>query len=115
MSRGDAFLLKVSDGAEHPVFRTLAGLRITGWFIGDGGRGNMTVGTTGIFIGQAGESLVTSHALNETIDRYELSFEDGRKVRGDFLVTEFALDGVFNGEPQYRLRLESVGKAVNVA
>jgi predicted secreted protein len=44
-----------------------------------------------------------------TIDDYELSFEDGEKLRGKFLVQKLDYFGDFNGERNYTLGLESSG------
>jgi predicted secreted protein len=47
-----------------------------------------------------------------TIDDYELSFEDGEKLRGRFLVQRLDYAGDFNGERNYTLALESSGAVV---
>ena len=50
--------------------------------------------------------------LNGTLDAYELSFEDGEKLRGAFLVQRLDYAGDFNGERNYTLQLESSGPVV---
>jgi predicted secreted protein len=41
-----------------------------------------------------------------------LSFEDGAKMRGAFLITRLDYAGDFNGERNYTLALESSGHVV---
>ena len=63
----------------------------------------------GIFLGSAAEAQVRANAMNGTLDSYELSFEDGEKLRGRFLVQKLDYSGDFNGERNYTLQLESSG------
>ena len=53
-----------------------------------------------------------AHALAGTLDNYELSFEDGERLRGRFLVQRLDYAGDFNGERSYTLQLESSGPVV---
>lgn len=127
--KGSAFLLKVSDGAEPPVYSTVAGLRTTqmpingdtvvvtskdsgGWreLLSGAGVRSVSVSASGIFIGSAAEQLVRAHALAGTIADYELSFEGGEKLRGSFLVQRLDYSGDFNGERNYAVSLESSGE-----
>ena len=66
----------------------------------------------GIFLGSTAEGTVRAHALAGTLDDYELSFEDGEKLRGRFLVQRLDYAGDFNGERSYTLQLESSGPVV---
>ncbi|HNJ47460.1 MAG TPA: phage tail tube protein, partial [Novosphingobium sp.] len=52
--------------------------------------------------------------MNGTIDDYELSFEDGEKLRGRFLVQKLDYSGDFNGERNYTLSLESSGPVASL-
>lgn len=125
---GSAFLLKISDGAPSPAYETVAGLRTTqlsingdavaitnkesaGWrdLLSGAGTRSVSVSAAGIFLGSSAESTIRSHALSGTIDDYELSFEDGEKLRGRFLVQRLDYSGDFNGERNYTLQLESSG------
>ncbi len=129
---GAAFLLKISDGAASPTFETVAGLRTTqmtingdavvvtskdsgGWrdLLSGAGSRSVSVSAAGIFLGSAAESKVRSHALAGTIDAYELSFEGGERMRGDFLVQRLDYSGDFNGERTYTLQLESSGPVLS--
>ena len=44
-----------------------------------------------------------------TLDDYELSFEDGTKLHGKFLIQRLDYAGDFNGERNYTMQLESSG------
>lgn len=129
--KGSAFLLKISNGASPPVYRTVAGLRTTqlaiagdpvvitskdsgGWreLLSGAGARSVSVSAAGIFLGSAAEAQVRDNAMAGTLDDYELSFEDGEKLRGRFLVQRLDYSGDFNGERNYTLQLESSGPVV---
>lgn len=129
--KGSAFLLKISDGAAPPAYQTVAGLRTTqmsingdtvvvthkesgGWreLLSGAGTRSVSVSAAGIFLGSAAEAAVRTNALAGTIADYELSFEDGEKLRGRFLVQRLDYAGDFNGERNYTLQLESSGPVV---
>ena len=129
--KGSAFLLKIGDGAAPPAYATVAGLRTTqmsisgdtvvvtskdsaGWreLLSGAGTRSVSVSATGIFLGSAAENAIRGHALAGTMADYELSFEDGEKLRGSFLVQRLDYAGDFNGERNYTLQLESSGAVV---
>ena len=131
MTDNKAFLLKISDHATPPVYRTVAGLRTTqlsitcdavvitskesgGWreLLSGAGVRSVSVSAAGIFLGSAAEAQVRANAMAGTIDDYELSFEGGEKLRGRFLVQRLDYAGDFNGERSYTLQLESSGPVV---
>jgi TP901-1 family phage major tail protein len=131
--KGSAFLLKISDGADPAAYQTVAGLRTTqmsiqgdmvvtttkdsgGWreMLSGAGVRQVSVSAAGIFLGSAAEARVRANAMNGTIDDYELSFEDGEKLRGRFLVQKLDYSGDFNGERNYTLGLESSGPVASV-
>lgn len=126
--KGSAFLLKISNGATPAIYGTVAGLRTTqmsiagdavvitskdsvGWreLLSGAGVRSVSVSATGIFLGSAAEAQVRANAMAGTIDDYELSFEDGEKLHGRFLVLKLDYSGDFNGERNYTLQLESSG------
>ena len=126
--KGSAFLLKVGDGASPPADRTVAGLRTTqmsingdtvvvthkesgGWreLLSGAGVRSVSVSASGIFLGSAAEASLRANALAGLVDAYELSFEDGEKLRGRFLVQRLDYAGDFNGERNYSVVLESSG------
>jgi len=129
--KGSAFLLKIANGATPPVYQTVAGLRTTqmsingdtvnitsnesgGWreLLSGAGVRSVSVAASGIFLGSAAEEQVRASALAGLIDSYELSFEDGQKLRGRFLIQRLDYSGDFNGERNYALSLESSGAVV---
>lgn len=126
--KGSAFLLKIGDGAQPPAYATVAGLRTTqmsingdavvithkgsgGWrdLLSGAGTRSVSVSAAGIFLGSQAEAAIRAHALAGTIADYELSFEDGQKLRGRFLVQRLDYSGDFNGERNYTMQLESSG------
>ena len=129
--KGAAFLLRIGDGGSPATYDTVAGLRTTqmsvngdtvvvthkgsgGWreLLSGAGTRSVSVSASGIFLGSDAESAVRTHALAGTLDEYELSFEDGAKMRGRFLVQRLDYAGDFNGERTYALQLESSGAVV---
>ncbi len=128
---GSAFLLKIGDGGSPVTYETVAGLRTTqmsingdtvvithkqsgGWrdLLSGAGTRSVSVSAAGIFLGSAAESAIRAHALAGTIDDYELSFDDGERLRGRFLVQRLDYSGDFNGERNYTVQLESSGAVV---
>lgn len=126
--KGSAFLLKISDGGAPAAYQTVAGLRTTqltvsgdavvvthkdsgGWreLLSGAGARAVSVSAAGIFLGSAAEARVRANAMAGTLDDYELSFEDGERLRGRFLVQRLDYAGDFNGERNYTLQLESSG------
>jgi TP901-1 family phage major tail protein len=131
--KGSAFLLKVGNGAQPPVFATVAGMRTTqmsvngeavtitskdsgGWreLLSGAGVRSVSVAGSGIFTGSAAETRVKANALTGLIDDYELSFESGERMQGRFLVTRLDYAGDYNGERNYTLSLESSGPVVSL-
>ena len=129
--KGSAFLLKIGDGGSPPTYDTVAGLRTTqlsingetvvvtnkgsaGWreLLSGAGTRSVSVSAAGIFLGSTAEASVRSNALAGTIEQYELSFEDGEKLQGAFLIARLDYAGDFNGERNYTLQLESSGPVV---
>ena len=130
--RGSAFLLKLGGG--QPVsYATVAGLKTTqlsingdavaitnkgsgGWreLLTGAGVRSVSVAASGIFTGSSAESEIRGLALSGTLQDYELSFESGERLRGEFLVTRLDYAGDFNGERNYTLALESSGEVATL-
>ena len=129
--RGSAFLLKIGDGSATPTFSTVAGLKTTqlsingnaveitnkgsgGWreLLSGAGVRSVSVAASGIFTGSAAETQVKSLALSGALESYQLSFESGEQMQGEFLVTRLENAGDFNGERNYTIALESSGEVV---
>lgn len=132
--KGSAFLLKIGDGATPATYSTVAGLRTTqmsitgdavvvttkesgGWreLLSGAGVRQVSVSAAGIFLGSDAENTIRTHALAGTIADYELSFEDGERMQGQFLVQRLDYAGDYNGERNYTLSLESSGPVTPVA
>ena len=130
--KGSAFLLKIGNGGNPPVFATVAGMRTTqmsvngepvnvtnkdsgGWreLLSGAGIRSVSVSASGIFTGSAAETQLKSNALSGLLDDYELSFESGERMTGRFLVTRLDYAGDHNGERNYALNLESSGEVVS--
>lgn len=130
VERGSAFLLKIGNGTPI-VYSTVAGLKTTqlsvngeavnvtnkdsgGWrdLLSGAGVRSVSVAASGIFTGSAAETQVRGLALDGTVAPYELSFQSGEKMRGQFLVTRLEYAGDYNGERNYTLALESSGAVV---
>ena len=126
---GNAFLLKIGDGASPPSYATVAGLRTTmltiagelvaitskdsgGWreLLSGAGTRSVSVAGAGVFTGSAAEARLKANALAGTIDDYQLSFASGETVSGRFLLTKLDYSGDFNGERSYTVALESSGQ-----
>ncbi len=120
--KGSAFLLKASDGAEPPSYTTVAGLRTTRLTLNGspapldgsadfkGALVSVSVAGTGVFTCTAAETRIKANALAGYADDYELSFEEGHRLRGSFLITRLDYSGDFNGERTYTIALESSGQ-----
>jgi predicted secreted protein len=72
----------------------------------------VAVSAAGIFLGSTAENQIRANAMAGTLDDYELSFEDGAKLRGKFLIQKLDYAGDFNGERNYAMQLESSGAVV---
>ncbi|WP_108811148.1 phage tail tube protein [Sphingorhabdus sp. Alg231-15] len=131
--KGSAFLLRIGDGADPIGYSTIAGLRTTqlsvngepvtitnkdsgGWreLLSGAGIRSVSVSGAGVFTGSDAELRMKNHALEGMIDAYELSFEGGDSMRGNFLVTRLDYSGDYNGERSYTLNLESSGAVSHV-
>jgi predicted secreted protein len=97
-AQGKACLLKLSDGGQD-YFRTVAGLRRQ-----EPEAPDLFVGV-GVFTGSQAELQIKAIALRGTLERVELSFEDGERVRGSALFREVQFLGDGNGEATYRIGL----------
>ena len=131
--RGSAFLLKINDGGDPSTFVTVAGLKTTqlsingdavaitnkdsgGWreLLSGAGVRSVSVAASGIFTGSSAETQVRTLALSGALQNYELSFESGERMRGEFLVSRLEYAGDFNGERNYTVALESSGQVTSL-
>ena len=94
---GDAVIITNKDSGGWRELLSGAGVR------------SVSVSGAGIFLGSAAENRIRGHAMAGTLDSYELSFESGERMQGQFLVSRLDYSGDFNGERNYTLSLESSG------
>ena len=126
--KGSAFLLKIGSGGATPTYATIAGLKTTqlsvngdavnitnkdsgGWrqLLSGAGVRSVSVSGAGVFTGSSAEAQLRGLALSGSLAAYELSFESGERMQGQFLVTRLEYAGDYNGERNYTLALESSG------
>jgi len=129
--KGSAFLLKIGDGATPPNFTTVAGLRTTqlsikgetivitnkgsgGWrdLLSGAGVRSVSVAAAGVFMGSAAEAQIMANALSGVIATYQLSFQSGGTMTGQFLVSKLDYAGDFQNERSYTIALDSSGPVV---
>ena len=126
--KGKLFLLKAGNGGSPEVFTTIAGLRATaftmngedvdvttkdddGWQQRLSGAGvrSITIRATGIFQDSSVEETVRLRAFNQTIDNYQLTFENNDRLQGAFQISNFERAGDHDGAETYSLTLASHG------
>ena len=106
---GIAFLLKVGDDKTPKNYRTVAGLRENTMVIDER---VVSISATGIFLGGDAEAEIRQRALDGTVTPVELSYETGKRLRGDMLMRRLDYAGDFNGERSYSIEMRSVGEMV---
>ncbi len=126
--KGRSLLLKIGDGATAEVFATIAGLRSTsmtingeqvdvttkdsnGWrdLMANAGVKSVSVSGAGIFKDSAAEELLRAASVDQTLDNYEIQFQDANKFAGAFQVASLEYSGEHNGAREYSITLESSG------
>lgn len=131
VEKGSAFLLKIGDGATPPNFTTVAGLRTTqlsikgetvvistkdsgGWrdLLSGAGSRSVSVAAAGVFMGSAAEAQIMANALSGVLASYQLSFQSGGTMTGQFLISKLDYAGDFHNERSYTLALDSSGPVV---
>ncbi|WP_037500680.1 hypothetical protein [Sphingomonas jaspsi] len=75
--------------------------------------GKMTLAGTGVFVSKQARDQALSDAVTGRSDLYELSFEDGRRVKGSFHVSHLKHRSVYAGEETFLFAL-STTKPVEV-
>jgi TP901-1 family phage major tail protein len=85
-----------------------------GWreLLSGAGVRSVSLAASGIFTGSSAEAQVRSLALTGDLQEYQLSFESGERMQGEFLITRLEYAGDFNGERNYTVALESSGEVV---
>jgi predicted secreted protein len=71
--------------------------------------GMMKLTGNGIFKDTAAESLLLVYSTNQTINQYQIVFEDMTMFVGNFLITQLKYTGDYNNTRQYVISLQSSG------
>ena len=130
--KGRAMVLKVGDGATSEAFTTIGGMRANtvtingetvditdkdsaGWrqLLAAAGVKSVSIQGNGVFKDSAAEATIRAYALAQSIDNYQLAFEDGDYFAGAFQITSLEYTGEYNGARQYSLQLESSGEVTD--
>ena len=128
--KGKLVLLKVdTTGGVPPLsFTTIAGLRTNTWTVNgedvdvttkddDGwqqrlsgaGIRSITISATGIFQDSVIEETVRQWAFDQTINWFQVTFENGDTLECQFQIFNYERTGDFDGAEQYALTLNSHG------
>ena len=133
--KGKLVLLKANVTAGSPqVFTTLAGLRTTTWTINGGdvdvttkdddgwqqrlagaGVRSLSVSASGIFQDTAAEETVRQWAFDQSINLFEITFENGDRLECRFQISNYERTGDHDGAETYSLTLSSDGAPSYVA
>jgi TP901-1 family phage major tail protein len=127
--RGRLMLLKLSDGVSPDTFTTVGGLRTTsmsingelvditnkdtsGWrsLMENAGFSSIQISGSGIFTNDTAARRMMVNAMERGIDAYQLVFDNGDLLQGQFQVTTFTRSGEHNGAETYEITLESSGQ-----
>ncbi len=127
--KGKLFLLKADTAGGSPqVFTTIAGLRTTtltvngeevdvttkdddGWqrrLAGAGVR-SLTISAAGLFQNAAIEETVRAWAFDQSINWFQLTFENGHRLEAQFQITNYERAGDHDGAETYSITLASHG------
>jgi len=126
--KGRLLRLAIGDGAEPESFAAVAGLRTTdvvldnrpadattvesGGFrelLPDAGLQSMSVSGDGVFAGAEADRTLYARAVERSLARYRLSFENGDRFEGSFAVVRFVRSGAQAEAETFSLTLESSG------
>lgn len=126
--KGRSFVLKQGDGATSEQFTTIGGAKVTGFafagedvsiqdkddagwetLLADAGKKSVSLSLSGVFKDSAAEAILVAAALAQTIDNYELFFENLDKFSGAFKVGGLDYSGADNDTLQYTCTLSSSG------
>lgn len=96
MKVGAAFLLKTKVGVDR--FATIGGFKVDEIL-------NARISASGIFTGDLARRSLTITMLNGEAEEFELSFEDGTRLRGELLVDMVKPGEFVHGESQFEIVL----------
>jgi TP901-1 family phage major tail protein len=133
--KGKLVLLKADLTGDSPqVFTTIAGLRTTTWTVngedvdvttkddngwqqrlsGAGVR-SLSVSASGIFQDTAGEETIRQWAFDQSINLFQITFENGDQLECRFQISNYERTGDHDGAETYLLTLSSDGTPVYTA
>lgn len=133
--KGKLVLLKADLTGDSPqVFTTIAGLRTTTWTVngedvdvttkddngwqqrlsGAGVR-SLSVSASGIFQDSAGEETIRQWAFDQSINLFQITFENGDTLECRFQISNYERTGDHDGAETYSLTLSSDGTPVYTA
>ena len=127
--KGKLVLLKADTAGGSPqVYTTIAGLRTNTWTVNgedvdvttkddDGwqqrlsgaGVRSITIQATGIFQDTAVEEIVRGWAFDQTINWYQITFENGDRLESQFQISNYERGGDHDNAETYSLTLNSHG------
>lgn len=127
--KGKLVLLKADlTGATPQVFTTIAGLRTTSWIVNgedvdvttkddDGwqqrlsgaGVRSLSISATGVFQDSAAEETVRQWAFDQSINPFQLTFENGDRLECQFQISTYERTGDHDAAETYTLALTSHG------
>lgn len=127
--KGNLVLLKADLTSALPqVFSTIAGLRTTSWTVNgedvdvttkddDGwqqrlagaGVRSISISAAGIFQDSAAEDTIRQWAFDQTINPFQLIFENGDRLEGQFQISTYERAGDHDAAETYALTLTSHG------
>ena len=130
--QGDDVILKIGNGATPTeAFTAIGGLRNTSFklsnIIRDAsdlssgqwrklfsgvGTNSLSISGDGFFTDTASEETLRSYAFSASVNNYELSFGNGHKISGAFLIAEYSRSGDLRQQEDFLIRLESAGAVV---
>jgi TP901-1 family phage major tail protein len=127
--KGKDVLIKAGDGAQPTeVFTTIGGMRSKSISINneivdvtnsdsagkrellaEGGVQSMSISGSGVFLDDAGHTLLNTNANAATINNYEFVIPGLGSYKGAFQVTSYESGGEHNGEVTFSASFESSG------
>lgn len=127
--KGRSMVLKTTSGVSPVTYITIGGMRsnsiaINGeivditdkdsnaWrdLLANAGVKNVSISGSGVFKGSAGETLLRGFALAQTLNQFQVVFENGDMFVGAFQVATLEFTGEHNGARMFSCKIESSGE-----
>lgn len=128
---GSECLLRIADQEADPSFILVEGVRLSGWKVSqeavdvtDGGDEgwrrllpaaglrSLELVLNGLYLGSVGEHLLRDKAFRGEAFECALTLDQGKAVRGRFIVVNLSFESVVNEEATYAATLRSAGSIV---